>query len=784
MKTRLFLLATALSFFTFTANLHAQGTAFTYQGQLNDGTNLASGLYDLKFSLYNASTNGTLIGSPLTNSPTPVTNGFFTVTLDFGTVFDGASYWLQMGVCTNGATNFTTLIPRQELTPNPYAIFAEGGNAAGLTGTLPKASLSGVYGDAINLTNTSNSFAGSGAGLTNVSATTLGGLSGAAFWKTNGNAGANPTNGAFLGTTDNNPLEIHVDGTRGLRVEPDSRGDGVPTLIGGYVSNAVFQPGSGGDFIGGGGYATIPNLIYSNSSGVFIGAGSANQVGPNVNDAVITGGFGNTIQSPDSIVGGGVGNMVAVSAQYSVVGGGQSNVASNFGSFIGGGGADGTTVQGNNASGAVSAIGGGIGNTNSGYAATIAGGQLNVSSAIASTVGGGSLNMATSSYATVAGGSGNSATYQAAVGGGAGNNAGGFNSTVGGGFDNAAGGQYSAVPGGNANSAGGYASFAAGQYAQTTQNNTFIWADGSQDPFTGANAANAFDVLASGGVFFYNGSNGVSVDHSDLNDGTLYYGLRFGETSGEGMASKRTMGGNQDGLDFYTGFNDVMSIAHNGFVGINTTSPSQRLEVNGNYVLIDGGNSADGNGSIDAYIGGSGSGSDVQIGSLNSSITSVGFWNNTANAWMHIACSSITINGGSDLAEPFEISTANAEMPPGSVVVIDPDHPGELKLSSQPYDTCVAGVLSGANGINPGIQMQQQSLQKGGKNVALTGRVYVQADASNGAIKPGNLLTTSSTPGRAMKVTDHAKAQGAILGKAMTGLSEGQGMVLVLVSLQ
>ena len=93
-------------------------------------------------------------------------------------------------------------------------------------------------------------------------------------------------------------------------------------------------------------------------------------------------------------------------------------------------------------------------------------------------------------------------------------------------------------------------------------------------------------------------------------------------------------------------------------------------------------------------------------------------------------------------------------------------------------------MVSGANGIHPGIQMQQQGLLEGGKNVALTGRVYVQADASNGAIKPGDLLTTSSTPGRAMKVTDHAKAAGAILGKAMTGLSEGQGMVLVLVTLQ
>jgi hypothetical protein len=68
--------------------------------------------------------------------------------------------------------------------------------------------------------------------------------------------------------------------------------------------------------------------------------------------------------------------------------------------------------------------------------------------------------------------------------------------------------------------------------------------------------------------------------------------------------------------------------------------------------------------------------------------------------------------------------------------------------------------------------------------VALSGRVYALADASKGAIKPGDLLTTSATPGHCMKVTDHAQAQGAIIGKAMSALKEGKGTVLVLVSLQ
>ena len=60
----------------------------------------------------------------------------------------------------------------------------------------------------------------------------------------------------------------------------------------------------------------------------------------------------------------------------------------------------------------------------------------------------------------------------------------------------------------------------------------------------------------------------------------------------------------------------------------------------------------------------------------------------------------------------------------------------------------------------------------------------LSAAAASGPIKPGDLLTTSDTPGCAMKVTDHGKAQGAILGKAMGSLNEGKGMVLVLVSLQ
>lgn len=144
----------------------------------------------------------------------------------------------------------------------------------------------------------------------------------------------------------------------------------------------------------------------------------------------------------------------------------------------------------------------------------------------------------------------------------------------------------------------------------------------------------------------------------------------------------------------------------------------------------------------------------------------------------------IEITGGADLAEPFEIAGTES-IKPGMVVSIDPEQPGELRVSSQAYDRTVAGIISGAGGVNPGILMTQtESGSDSEYPVALTGRVYARADATEGPIKPGDLLTTSDSPGHVMKVTDHARSQGAIIGKAMSSLDEGRGLILVLVALQ
>ena len=157
-------------------------------------------------------------------------------------------------------------------------------------------------------------------------------------------------------------------------------------------------------------------------------------------------------------------------------------------------------------------------------------------------------------------------------------------------------------------------------------------------------------------------------------------------------------------------------------------------------------------------------------------------WGTTTIGGAVTEVKTLRITGGADLAEPFPIKEETLEK--GSVVVIDAEHPGRLKRSTQAYDRHVAGIVSGANGISPGIALHQEGAMEGDQNVALSGRVYVEADASASPIEPGDLLTTSDIPGHAMKVANHARAQGAVIGKAMSSLKKGKGMVLVLVTLQ
>ncbi len=147
----------------------------------------------------------------------------------------------------------------------------------------------------------------------------------------------------------------------------------------------------------------------------------------------------------------------------------------------------------------------------------------------------------------------------------------------------------------------------------------------------------------------------------------------------------------------------------------------------------------------------------------------------------------LEITGGSDLSEKFDILNGSGKQipAPGMIVSIDPDNSGSLMISDSAYDRRVAGIISGAGGVNTGMLMgQKETPADGGYAVALSGRVYCWVDADKGAIRAGDLLTTSDRPGHAMRVDDYGRAQGAIIGKAMSSLESGTGLVLALVTLQ
>jgi hypothetical protein len=428
------------------STLHAQGTSFTYQGRLDEGGSPANGTnYGMIFYLYDAPTSGTVLGNVGIVS-VMVTNGLFTVPLNFGDVFNGAQRWLEIAVQKSGGA-FATLSPRQQMLPAPYAIMAN--SASNLLGTLPSAQLNGLYSGAVSFGNAANTFDGSyfgdGGGLTVLNANSLTSgtvpearlssnvarlngnqtFTGQNLFSTNVGIGksvpvyplevlasqavgrftsTNTANGSvielnnqgvgyeyfgainfnnvsnttpgqigYVGSPTNasyDLMEFRVGSDVGFEIQGDSRGLQAPSLIGGFWANAVQQPGSGGDVIAGGGYYLGPNYIATNSSGAFIGAGSANQVGPNVNDSVIAGGYGNTNLSWDSVIGGGFGNLIKVDSTYSVIAGGNDNIAAGISSTVSGGDA-------NAASGTAATVGGGAGNVASGDFSFAAGKDAN-----------------------------------------------------------------------------------------------------------------------------------------------------------------------------------------------------------------------------------------------------------------------------------------------------------------------------------------------------------------------------------------------------------------------
>lgn len=634
------------------ATVFAQGTAFTYQGRLNDTNGPANGTYDLTFTLYAA--GGAVLTGPVTNAAVAVSAGLFTTTIDFGAgYFTGTDRWLEIGVRTNGGGTFVTLTPRQQLTPAPYAIFAN--TASNLSGAISLLQLPAAVVTNNNIANITlkGSFTGNGGGLTNLNASQL-----------------------TTGTVSDARLSANVALLNGIQ---------------NFTGSNTFFTGTGSGRLTVSGFGGIDTNLFTGLGLQYYASSGESAILSSYND-----GFG-------------------FLSFYTKAGPGAPLAKQMIIDRFGGVAID---QQGVN------------------------NGVLNNG-----TVSGAGLSF-------------------------------GLNSGEGIASKRTAGGNNSGLD------------FYTSYNPRLSIANSGYVGIGRQSPITGADV---FDVLSPATAGSYGGMYLDTVGTNAL----PFYGYAI-----NGLAYAWTY---EDGSDankwkLYNG-GYWLTVDRSGQVGINTTTPTAaKLEINGdvridNHELFLTPTSNTNNGSGLGYRTGmpgiSGDGPFLYgynggaLGGLSPTTIALS-WDYHGNIWVSNNCSvaTLSIRGGADLAEPFNITSGDGEVPEGAVVVIDEQNPGHLKLSDSPYDTHVAGVVSGANGINPGIQMHQQGLIEGGKNVALTGRVYVQADASNGAIRPGDMLTTSSTPGHAMKVNDHARAAGAVLGKAMTALKEGKGMVLVLVTLQ
>ncbi len=269
------------------------------------------------------------------------------------------------------------------------------------------------------------------------------------------------------------------------------------------------------------------------------------------------------------------------------------------------------------------------------------------------------------------------------------------------------------------------------------------------------------------------GTWGSAIALGEINDFALTSKWAIArQTSGAGSELHFTAGPSAN----YADNDSVMTLDDDGDVGIGVTNPTSRLHVFafeneslGNFAQW-------------------GSGGGVRIATIlnnnnNHALEVVGANPNVA-ALSVSGTASIDVLEiyGADVAERFPASEA---MKPGQVVEIDPDNAGQLRVSRGQYNHRVAGVVSGAGDIPAGTILGNMPGSEGMPAIALSGRVWVDCDATTHAIGVGDLLTTSDTPGHAMAVRDRAQATGATLGKAMTALPKGErGMVLVLINLQ
>jgi hypothetical protein len=320
------------------------GTAFTYQGRLTDGGSPANGEYDFRFMLYDAASSGAQVGSAVMREDVTVTDGLFTVQLDFGSgAFTGEARYLEIGVRPGDSTGaYTDLSPRQPLTPAPYALVLPG-LWTQQNGTSP---------------NLIGGYSGNSVGFGVVGATIGGG----------GNSGLlNQVTGDYA----------TIGGGYG------NEASGYAATVGGGYLNAATAPTA---TIGGGEYISVTGEAATVAGGSWITATG--------DYAAVGGGRSNTASGSRATVGGGRGNTA--SATGATVGGGSGNEASGDSATVGGG-------EYNTADGDFVTVGGGESNNASEHGATIGGGVSNTASDQYATVPGGRDNTAGGAYSFAAG---------------------------------------------------------------------------------------------------------------------------------------------------------------------------------------------------------------------------------------------------------------------------------------------------------------------------------------------------------------------------------------------
>jgi len=176
------------------------------------------------------------------------------------------------------------------------------------------------------------------------------------------------------------------------------------------------------------------------------------------------------------------------------------------------------------------------------------------------------------------------------------------------------------------------------------------------------------------------------------------------------------------------------------------------------------------------WVGGNGADGDIVIFSRRGDNRS------TADATIHLdGDAGDIVLQNADAAEDFPVAEL-ADVEPGCVVVLGES--GQIRPCDKAYDRRVAGVISGAGTLRPGMVLGRRADGVRRAPLALLGTVYCWVDADHGPIAVGDLLTTSPTAGHAMKASDPVAAFGCVLGKALDGCRAGVGLIRILVSLQ